>query len=167
MRGPKVPSFIGNLLHDQARMILKDRIEKVISDHFSGSDKFLVDIKSKPGDKIAVFIDGDNGVTIDDCKAVTRLIESNFNRDNEDYDLTVSSSGADSPMKLPRQYFKHVGRTLEVTTKTGEVASGKLIAATGDSIELQHIPGKKETQKPNTVIKFSEIKEGKVILSFK
>ncbi len=148
-------------------MILKDRIEKIISDHFAGSDKFLVEITSKPGNKIALFIDGDNGITINDCKAVTKLIESNFDRDEEDYDLMVSSSGANNPMKLPRQYLRHVGRTLEITTKTGEIISGKLITATQEAIELEHKPVKKETQKPNTTIPFSEIKEGKVILSFK
>jgi ribosome maturation factor RimP len=148
-------------------MILKDQIEKIVSDHFSGSGKFLVELKMKPGDKIALFIDGDNGITIDDCKALTRLIESKFNRDEEDYELMISSAGADQPMKLPRQYLRHIGRTLEITTKTGETISGKLIKASPEAIELEHKPVKKETQKPNTILTFSEIKEGKVVLSFR
>ena len=148
-------------------MILKDRIEKVISDHFAGSDKFLIEITSKPGNKIALFIDGDNGITIDDCKALSRLIGSTFDRDEEDYDLTVSSAGADRPLRIPRQYFRHVGRTLEIATKTDEIIAGKLIAASEEAIELEHKPGKKETQKPNTIITFNQIKQGKVILSFK
>ncbi len=148
-------------------MILKDRIEKIISDHFNESDHFLVEVKLKPGNKITVFIDGDRGITIDDCKEITRLIESKFNRDEEDYDLMVSSAGADSPLKLPRQYFKHVGRELEITNTMGEIIFGKMIAASQEAIELEHKPGKKERQKPNTIIPFNQIKEGKVILAFK
>lgn len=148
-------------------MILKDRIAETIRTHFEGSDKFLVDVKVKTGDKIAVFIDGDHGITIDDCKAVTRLIESTFNRDEEDFDLTVSSSGADTPMKMPRQFPRHTGRQLEIVKTNGETVTGKLVSATEDSIELEHKPVKKEKQQPNTTIPFSEIKEGKVILSFK
>lgn len=148
-------------------MTLKDRIEKLVTNHFIGSDKFLVEVKMKPGNKIALFIDGDNGITIDDCKVVTRLIESNFDRDKEDFDLTVSSAGADAPMTIPRQYIKHVGRTLEIKSKAGEIITGKLVSANEETIELEHIPGKKEVQKPNTTLAFSEIIEGKVILSFK
>jgi len=146
---------------------MKDRIEEIVSGHYSGSDKFLVEVKVNAANKITVFIDGDHGITIDDCKEMTRLIGSNFDRDQEDYDLTVSSSGADSPMKIPRQYIKHVGRELEITTATEEIISGKLIAASQESIELEHKPGKKETQKPNTRLTFNQIKEGKVILAFK
>lgn len=146
---------------------MKNRIEEIITDHFRESDKFLVEVKVKPANKIAVFIDGDNGITIDDCKGITRLIESNFDRDQEDYDLTVSSAGADSPMKLSRQYVKHLGRNLEIKTVTDEIISGNLIAASEESIELAHKPGKKETQKPNTILPFNQIKEGKVILAFK
>ncbi|MBL7137779.1 MAG: ribosome assembly cofactor RimP [Bacteroidales bacterium] len=148
-------------------MITKDQIETFINAYFNDSDKFLVEVKVNPANKIAAFIDGDQGITIDDCKELTRHIGSTLDRDQEDYDLTVSSAGADNPMKIPRQYIKHVGRELEITTTAGAIISGKLVAAGQESIELEHKPIKKEKQKPNTIVTFNQIKEGKVVLSFK
>lgn len=148
-------------------MILKERITEFINSQLEGSDKFLVEVKVNTGEKISVFLDGDRGITINDCKALTRLIESTFNRDEEDYDLTVSSAGADSPMKMPRQYPKHIGRTLEIRMKTDEIITGKLSSAVQEAIVLELPANKKEKQKQHTTIPFSEIKEGKVVLSFK
>lgn len=146
---------------------MKSKIEEIISTHYSGSDKFLVDAAVKPGNRIAVFIDGERGITIEDCRELTRFIESKLDRGEEDYELTVSSAGADTPMKMPRQFLKHVGRQLEVITTAGTTMKGKLIKADADAIELEHLPGKKEKQQPNTLLKFSEIKQGKVMLAFK
>lgn len=148
-------------------MILKERITDFINKYLEGSDKFLVEIKVSPGDKISVFVDGERGITIDDCKMLTRVIESAFNRDDEDFDLTVSSAGADTPMKMPRQYPKHIGRTLEIRMKTDEIITGKLSSAVQEAIVLELPANKKEKQKQHTTIPFSEIKEGKVVLSFK
>ena len=148
-------------------MITIDQIETIINAHFSDSDKFLVEVKVKPTNKVVAFIDGDQGITIDDCKELTRYIESKLERDLEDFNLTVSSAGADKPMKLPRQFMKHVGRELEVKTNEGTVLTGTLVTADTNAIELEHKTIKKETPKPNTKLTFNKIKEGKVVLSFK
>jgi len=148
-------------------MNMINKIEEIISECFSGSDKFLVDVSVKPGNRIAVFIDGERGITIEDCRDLTRFIESKLDRDEEDYELTVSSTGADSPMKIPRQFLKHVGRQLEVITTGGATIKGKLVNTDADAIELEHIQGKKEKKQSNTLLKFNEIKQGKVVLAFK
>ena len=146
---------------------MEHRIEEIISGYYAGSDKFLVQISVKPGNTIAVFIDGDRGITIDDCKELARHIESKLDRNKEDYELMVSSAGADKPMTMPRQFLKHVGRHLIIDTTTGTVLTGKLVKADQVAIELEHKPEKKEKQHPNTSIPFNQIKEGKVVLSFK
>jgi len=148
-------------------MILENQVEELINEHYQDTEKFLVDVQVKPTNKILVFIDGDHSINIDDCRELTKYIESKIDRDREDYELTVSSAGADQPIRMPRQFLKHVGRELEVKTNEGVLISGKLIKADENSIELEHNPMKKQPQKPNTVIPFSEIKEAKVKLSFK
>jgi len=110
-------------------MITELQIERIINEYYQGSDKFLVEAKVKGANQVSVFIDGDNGITIDDCKDLTRYIESKIDRDWEDFDLTVSSAGANKPIRLPRQYLKHIGRVLEVKTKEGDIVKGKLVKA--------------------------------------
>jgi ribosome maturation factor RimP len=78
-------------------------ITDLVNEHFAGSDKFLVEIFIKPINRIFIFIDGDHGVTISDCVALSRFIESKYDRETTDFELNVSSSGADQPIRLPRQ----------------------------------------------------------------
>lgn len=148
-------------------MIAKEHITDFINRHLEGSDKFLVEVKVSAGDKISIFIDGDNGITIDDCRMLTRAIETAFSRDEEDYDLTVSSAGADKPLKLPRQYPRHTGRTIEIKTVSGETFTGKLKTAGPVAVALTLQSGKKAKQELVIEIPFNEIKEGKILLSFK
>ena len=148
-------------------MISGNQVEGLINEHYRDTEKFLVDVIVKPTNRISVFIDGDRGVTIHDCRELSKFIGSKIDRDQEDYDLTVSSAGADKPIRMPRQFLKHLGRELEVTTNEGVLLGGKLIHVDANSIELEHNPGKKQLKKPNIGITFSEIKEAKVKLSFK
>lgn len=85
-----------------------------------------MDIKVSPANKIQVFLDGDEGLPIDVCAKVSRCLEAKLDRDEEDFELTVSSSGADAPLVLPRQYTKHVGRTLDVYDADGNSFQGEL-----------------------------------------
>lgn len=162
MRGPKVPSFIDR------NMITEKQLTEIISGHLRGTAIFPVDVFIKTGNRIMVFIDGDSGVTIDDCKALNRFIESQLDREAEDYDLTVSTAGADRPLKYPRQYAKHTGRELEVTAADGRQVTGILVRTDETGIELEHAPkSKKEPKKENTVLTYDKIKEATVILKFK
>ena len=143
-------------------------LRQLVENHFAGTDKFLVDILVKPGNRIYVFIDGDHGVMIADCVEVSRLLESSLDRETEDFELNVSSAGADQPMKLPRQYTKNIGRSLQVKLAEDKTVTGKLEAVTENGIVLLTPGDKKKKLPPETLnLEFRDILESKVIISFK
>lgn len=128
---------------------------------------FLVQLKISADNRIFVDIDGDNGITIDDCIELSRYIESHLDREVEDFELNVASAGADSPLRLPRQYKKNVGRKLEVTMLDGEKMEGTLTAADDDTMTLQEAPRKKKDPMPEPeVLKYADIKVAKVVIEF-
>ena len=118
-----------------------------------------------------VIIDGDDGVTIDDCASLSRVLSKEFDDraylGDDNYLLEVSTPGLDHPLKLKRQYFKNIGRNLKVVQKEG-MAEGKLREVTDDKIVLVQERGtgkKKETKEIE--IPFSEIDKTFVQVSFK
>ena len=137
----------------------------VISETLAGSDKFLVDLKISTDNRINVAIDGDNGITIDDCIELSRAIEGSLDRDAEDFELNVASAGLDSPLKLKRQYKKNVGRDLTVTTFEGETVEGQLVEADDEHITLQPA-GKKKAQPEPMQFPYSDIKTAKIVVKF-
>ena len=82
--------------------------------------QFIVEITVKPGNKIIVSIDSFTGIAIDDCVAISRSIEANFDRDIEDYELEVSSAGLTQPFKVFQQYQKNIGKNVEILFKNGQ-----------------------------------------------
>jgi ribosome maturation factor RimP len=135
---------------------------------------FLVDLAIRPGNRILVYIDSMKGVTIEECTAVSRFIESKLDRDSEDFELEVSSPGLDKPLKLPVQFHKNVGRGLEVVTKDGLKTTGKLVAVNEDTLTLEvevtekdAVSGKKKKVIKSREIVFDHIKTAKVAVSFK
>ena len=82
-------------------MIDKLKVMELVEGTLEGGPLFLVGMKITPDNRIFIDIDGDNGVTIDDCIALSRTVENSLNRDEEDFELNVSSAGADSPLKMP------------------------------------------------------------------
>jgi ribosome maturation factor RimP len=151
-------------------MISELKVSKLIEAHLSGGSIFLVDVAIKTGNRISVFIDGDNGVTIEACRELNHYLNEILDRDAEDFDLTVSSAGADRPLKLPRQYKKNIGRSLEVVTKTGEKLSGVIVNATDSGIELEITPvkkPKKDQEIKKVSLQFSDIKSAKEVITFK
>ena len=149
-------------------MITEEQVIKLAEQHIAGSDKFIVSVKVKPGNKIAVFIDADSAVLIDDCIKLSRFIESQLDRDKEDFELDVSSAGLDSPLKLERQYKKNIGKQVKVVLKNGVVKVGMLAAVTDKGFELTETikEKKKEVQKVNTTFTFSEVKETRIVINF-
>jgi len=118
-------------------MIEEVFVKSVIEDFLIDTDKFPVAVEIKPGNKIVVEIDGDEkGISIDDCIALTKHIESKLDRDVEDYELEVGSSGIGQPFKLLRQYKKNIGNEVEVLTRKGEKLSGILKEADDDKVIL-------------------------------
>jgi ribosome maturation factor RimP len=149
-------------------MIAEKQLSEMITRHLEGTTLFPVDVLIRSGNRIHVFIDGDKGVTVDDCRDLSRYIESQLDRETEDYDLTVSTAGADSPLRFPRQYPKHIGREVEIRTEEGALITGTLVRADENGIELEHqVRSKKEQIKENTILKYDQVKEAKIKLSFK
>ena len=151
-------------------MITEPKLIRLIDAHLAGGEIFLVDVVVKTGNRISVYIDGDHGVNVDACRELNHFINESLDRDTEDFDLTVSSAGADRPLKLPRQYQKNIGNGLDVVTKTGEKITGVVISATETGIELEVPPlkkPKKEQEKKIVSLNFSDIKSAKEVITFK
>jgi ribosome maturation factor RimP len=154
-------------------LITREHILNLADKHLKGSPLFVTGVKMGSGNQINVFIDGDNGVTIKDCVELSRAIESNLDRNKEDFALEVSSHGAATPLVLPRQYPKHIGREFEMRLKDGSKAEGTLIGCNGEEIEVEYnvrenkpVGKGKITVVKRQKIKFSEIKESKIKLKY-
>lgn len=149
-------------------MIDKESIVREIETALLDTDKFVVEVKVKAGNRITVLLDSDTQITIADCVAVNRHIESVFDREVEDYDLTVSSSGIDQPYKLLRQYIKNIGREVDVTYLDGTVCTGKLVAADNEKITVYSKTKVKKVETEETrEILINQIKHTKEVISFK
>lgn len=136
-------------------------------------DLFLIDFKIGADNAIKVVIDGDNGVLVEDCMFISRAIEHNLDREEQDFSLEVLSSGATSPLTIPRQYKKHIGRHLEVKTNDDNTFEGKLVNTNDKGIELnwktrepKPVGKGKVTVTKEATIAFDIIKEAKVKIKF-
>ena len=134
---------------------------------------FLVDLKISNDKSINVILDGDKEVNIKDCINISRAIEFDLDRDEEDFSLEVASAGVGSPLKFPRQYRKNLGRKLEVISSDGLKFMGELTYVKEDAIELQWkqrepkpIGKGKVTVTKNKILTFDEISQTKVIIKF-
>ena len=132
---------------------------------------FLVEIRIKPTNNVKVFLDGDNGISIEKCIVVNcamyKRLEGSGMFPNDDFSLEVSSPGLDEPLKLYRQYLKNKGRKVEVLQKDGMKLEGKLLEVNEESIELEEIKGKNKKQEIiRHVIPFDSIKSTKIQIVF-
>lgn len=148
-------------------MIDKEKVQSIVNQELEGTDLFLVDLKIGKDNKISVFIDGDNGVTIQNCIDLSRKIESNFDREVEDFELSVFSSGVGEPLKLNRQYKKNIGRNIEViTNEEGGKIVGELLIVDEEKIVVKVQPKKKKDPIVEKEILIDNIKESKIIILF-
>lgn len=132
---------------------------------------FLVSLQVKPTNNYKVFIDGDQGVTIEKCVKINRrlykAIEENELYPDGDFSLEVSSPGVDEPLKMTRQYAKNIGRDVEITFNDDSVKEGKLLSVTDADIILEHTEGKgKKAVTQQLVIPFENIKTTIVQIKF-
>jgi len=155
-------------------MITKEKIEEIIKPKIDEEGIFLVDVAVSSSNKISVFIDGDKGVTIDQCIALSRFIEQNLNRDEDDYELDVSSAGLDLPLKVLKQYIKNIGRTVDIVLTGGQKFTGKLVNANAEGIDLEieknvMLDGKKRKQLVAEImpLTYANIKSTKIVISFR
>lgn len=146
-------------------MIDKLKVLELAHDALEGTDKYVVGLKITSDNRIFVDIDGDNGINIDDCIELSRAIENNLDREVEDYELNVSSAGADSPLKLPRQYRRHVGRTLALS-----LSDDREVEAVLQEVEDDHIvvctKGTKKMAPETLTIAFGDIRSASVVIQF-
>lgn len=150
-------------------MIDKNRIEGIIKEHISGTDIFLVSVKVSSANRITVLADKKNGITIDECVAIHRHIENSLNRDEEDYEMQVSSPGLDLPFLVLEQYFKNEGKKVEVTDNDGTKYSGILKNITSGGFELDtevKVKGKPKEIKELS-FNFDQVKSTRVVLTIK
>lgn len=148
-------------------MITEKQIAELVDQHFQGSEYFLVEVVVKPTNKISVYIDGDQRVTVDICQQLNRFLEDRLDRDVQDFELTVSTAGADKPLKLHRQYKKNIGKGLEIIMKSGDKMTGTLMSVTGSCLTFLPDPVKKGPARTEITINFPDIKTAKEIITFK
>jgi ribosome maturation factor RimP len=154
-------------------MLFKEKVNSLIQDYLADKPSlFLIDITISDAFKIVVNLDGDNGVALQDCIDLSRAIESNLDREEQDYSLEVASVGIGSPLKMVRQYKKNVGRNLIVKTLT-EHFEAKLVEANDEFVVLswqarepKKIGKGKETVLKTLEIPYKEIKEAIVTVIF-
>lgn len=107
-------------------MIDKKKLEQVVNEWLAKTDYFLVDLTVSADDRIVVVIDHAEGVWIEDCAELSRYIESQMSRDEEDYELEVGSAGLGQPFRVKQQYEIHVGKSVETQARDGKKWQGVL-----------------------------------------
>ena len=155
-------------------MILNENIANLATGALSDESQFLVDVvvSSKQGpQKVTVTLDGDKGITIDECAAVSRKLLAILEEQGavgDNFTLEVTTPGVDHPLKMKRQYVKNIGRTLKVQLKDKSVETGKLVEVNEEVLALER-PEKegKKMELKKIVIPFSEIERAIVQVSFK
>ena len=153
----------------QVEKRVTELVEEKISDR---PELFLVEVKMLPNNKLIIHVDGDEGISIQDCAAISRHVGFHLEEENtieKAYNLEVSSPGVGEPLRLKRQYVKNIGRELSVKLAGGEIKEGELLSVDENSITIAaKIKEKgKKVQLAETSIDFNGITETKVLISFK
>ena len=151
-------------------VISKQHITDLAESFLKGSENYLIDVKVSASNKISVLIENDQHVAIQDCINLSRHIEHSLDREQEDFELEVSSPGIDQPFRHERQYLKYSGQTVEIKLRNGIKHKGTLSLSSGDSISL--LPTKstssKKTNTPAEPVNFSlnDILETRLVIKF-
>ncbi|OIQ29406.1 MAG: ribosome assembly cofactor RimP [Bacteroidetes bacterium MedPE-SWsnd-G2] len=154
------------MFKEKVRTLLNEALEE-------RQDLFLISFEVKADNAIFVEIDGDNGVLVEDCMFVSRAIEHNLDREEEDFSLEVTSAGAASVFTHQRQYTKNIGRNVEVKMVGGSTQEGVLKETSESGIILEWktrepkpVGKGKVTVIKNETVDFKDIIEAKVIIKF-
>lgn len=151
----------------------QNKIKNLIEQALESNDTlFLIDFKISENNKIQITVDGDNGVPLSECIRISRNVENNLDREEEDFSLEVSTPDIAHPLKEKRQYIKNVNRILKVKTATEEL-EGVLVEANQEKIVLQWktrepkpIGKGKVTVQKTATLEYKDIKEAKVKIVF-
>ena len=153
---------------------MREKVAKLLESALEENKSlFLIDLTISEDNQIRVIIDGDNGVTVEDCIAVSRAIEHNLDREEYDFSLEVMSAGVSEPLTLPRQFKKNIGRNLKVKTKNDEKMEGELTAANEENCTLiwsarepKPVGKGKITVQKEATLPYKDIMEAKVMITF-
>lgn len=155
-------------------MIEKEFIKNIVDTALTDTSMFLVDVSINPGNVIIVEVDDDEGVSIDDCVKLSKTIESNLDREAEDFELEVGSAGLTSPLKIPRQYKKYEGSEVEVLLTKGLKLKGTLASSDDEGfVFVTEKMVKPEGAKRKVAVQeehrfsYSDVKYTKYIISLK
>ncbi|PTT21398.1 ribosome assembly cofactor RimP [Chryseobacterium sp. HMWF028] len=155
-------------------MEFRKRIEELLNEFLeTRKDLFLIDLKISAGDDITVILDGDNGVSLQDCLDASRAIEFNMDREDHDFSLQVMSAGLSEPLSTPRQFGKNIGREIEVMLEDSSKIEGELSKVDEEKITLtlryrkpKDIGKGKVDVEEEKEISYSEIKKALVVIKF-
>lgn len=155
-------------------MEFRKRIEVLLHEFLeTRKDLFLIDLKISAGDDITVILDGDNGVSLQDCLDASRAIEFNMDREEHDFSLQVMSAGLSEPLATPRQFAKNIGREIEVLLNDSTKTEGELAKVDEEKITLilryrkpKDIGKGKVDVEEEKEIPYSEIKKALVTIKF-
>lgn len=158
-------------------MIAKKTIQKLAEERIQELDKglFIVDIRISSTNVIKVELDMVEGsVSVEDCVSVSRNIEHNLDREQADFELHVSSAGLDKPLRVTPQFVKNIGRSVTIKLNDSTEDEGLLIAADEKELTIRkeskvRIDGKKKKELvvEDKTYAMKEIKETKIVISFK
>ena len=154
-------------------MAFKEKVEQLLKESLLEKPEiFLVDLTITDSFKIIISLDGDNGVNLQDCIDISRAVENNLDREEQDFSLEVASVGVGSPLKFKRQYIKNIGRTLIVKLESDKIeaqlvdANDEFITLEWQAREPKKIGKGKETVQKKLEIPYSDIKEAIVTVTF-
>lgn len=155
-------------------MEFRKNIETLLNDFLEiRKDLFLIDLKISASDDITVILDGDNGVSVQDCLDASRAIEFNMDREEHDFSLQVMSAGLSEPLAMPRQFQKNIGREIEVMLNDSTTIEGELLNVDEEKITLvlryrkpKDIGKGKVDVEEEKEIPYSEIKKALVVIKF-
>ena len=155
-------------------MEFKKNIESLLNAFLEErQDLFLIDLKISAGDDVTVVLDGDQGVSLQDCLDASRAIEFNMDREAHDFSLQVMSAGLSEPLTFPRQFEKNIGRDLDVLLNDTSKITGELIKVGEQGITLllkyrkpKEIGKGKVDVEEEKEIPYSEIKKALVTIKF-
>jgi ribosome maturation factor RimP len=155
-------------------MIEKKMLIDLTEEYLADSPNYLVDLSVGADNSITIEIDNNQGVDIADCVALSRHMESKLDRETEDFELTVTSSGLTSPFKTRRQYKKYEGKEVEVLSRKGQKMTGLLKSSddNGFTITISRkvmLEGAKRKTEVEEEIHFlyDEVKYTKYLIRFK
>lgn len=155
-----------------SQAIARQQVEKLIHEAFAEGrcgEYYMVDIETTPTGNVSVFVDGDEGVTLDACVQISRILQEILDQNPDidgTYALEVSSPGVNRSLRFLRQYLKHIGRPLKITFQDGNELEGDLKEVGHETILVEVKPEEKKAKPVMHEIPFDSIKTAYVQVRF-